>query len=118
MSDTKFTSFKEFYPYYLSEHKLPITKLLHIIGSLCSLGFLISMIISKKYQYIPFVFIIGYGFAWISHFFSPSKFSKYLFKNLIYSLTLQRAIRVRPQRALRRALSNGTACAGASRRPV
>tara|TARA_B100001146_G_C15875582_1_gene303783 strand:- start:206 stop:514 length:309 start_codon:yes stop_codon:yes gene_type:complete len=68
MSDTKFTSFKEFYPYYLSEHKLPITKLLHIIGSLCSLGFLISMIISKKYQYIPFVFIIGYGFAWISHF--------------------------------------------------
>ena len=68
MSDTKFTSFKEFYPYYLSEHKLPITKLLHIIGSLCSLGFLISMIISKKYQYISFVFIIGYGFAWISHF--------------------------------------------------
>ena len=68
MSDTKFTSFKEFYPYYLSEHKLPITKLLHIIGSICSLGFLISMIISKKYQYIPFAFIIGYGFAWISHF--------------------------------------------------
>ena len=68
MSDTKFTSFKEFYPYYLSEHKLPITKLLHIIGSLCSLGFLIAMIVSKKYQYIPLAFIIGYGFACFEHF--------------------------------------------------
>ena len=45
MSEVKFKSFKEFYPYYLSEHKLTINKLLHVIGSLSGLCFLFYCII-------------------------------------------------------------------------
>tara|TARA_Y100000590_G_scaffold129887_1_gene148407 strand:- start:3964 stop:4278 length:315 start_codon:yes stop_codon:yes gene_type:complete len=68
MSDTKFTSFKDFYPYYLSEHKLPINKLLHAIGSLSGLLLLILLIIFEKYKLLPLSLFIGYIFAWIGHF--------------------------------------------------
>ena len=69
MSKNKFNSFKAFYPYYLSEHKLRINKLLHVIGTLSGLGFLIFCIIIKQYNYIPFSLIFGYTFAWVGHFF-------------------------------------------------
>ena len=68
MNNDKFTSFKEFYPYYLSEHKLPINKLLHIIGSLSGIALLILLIVIKQYKFLPLSFIIGYLFAWIGHF--------------------------------------------------
>ena len=69
MSDTKFTSFKDFYPYYLSEHKLRINKILHAIGSLIGLSFLIYALYIEKYKLIPVSFLFGYTFAWIGHFF-------------------------------------------------
>ena len=68
MSNTKFTSFKDFYPYYLSEHKLRINKILHAIGSLSGLGFLIYTIYTEQYKFILISFIFGYTFAWIGHF--------------------------------------------------
>ena len=68
MSETKFTSFKDFYPYYLSEHKLKINKILHALGSMCGLMFLIFVIYSKQYTLIPVSFLIGYFFAWIGHY--------------------------------------------------
>ena len=68
MSDTKFTSFKDFYPYYLSEHKLRMNKVLHIIGSLSGFSFLIYSIYTGQYNLIPISFIFGYTFAWVGHF--------------------------------------------------
>tara|TARA_B100000959_G_scaffold8887_1_gene8930 strand:- start:265 stop:579 length:315 start_codon:yes stop_codon:yes gene_type:complete len=68
MSNNKFTSFKEFYPYYLSEHKLPINKLLHAIGSISGIILLITLIIIKQYKFLPLSLCIGYLFAWIGHF--------------------------------------------------
>ena len=69
MSDTKFTSFKDFYPYYLSEHKLRINKILHAIGSLIGLSFFIYILYIERYKLIPISFLFGYTFAWIGHFF-------------------------------------------------
>ena len=69
MNDTKFTSFKDFYPYYLSEHKLRINKILHAIGSLTGLIFLMYILYVGEYKLIPVSFIFGYTFAWIGHFF-------------------------------------------------
>ena len=84
MHDTKFTSFKKFYPYYLSEHKLRINKILHIIGSLTSLIFMISTIYIEKYKYIPISILCGYACAWIGHFiFEKNKPAT--FKYPIYS---------------------------------
>ena len=68
MTRDKFKSFKAFYPYYLSEHKLKINKILHMIGSFSGLFFLTFCIISKKFYYAPLSLIFGYFFAWIGHF--------------------------------------------------
>ena len=68
MTRDKFKSFKAFYPYYLSEHKLKINKILHMIGSFSGLFFLTFCIISKKFYYSPLSLIFGYFFAWIGHF--------------------------------------------------
>ena len=68
MNDTKFTSFKKFYPYYLSEHKLRINKILHMIGSLTSLILMVSIFYIEKYKYIPLSIVFGYSCAWIGHF--------------------------------------------------
>ena len=68
MTRDKFKSFKAFYPYYLSEHKLKINKILHMIGSFSGLSFLTFCIISKKFYYAPLSLVFGYFFAWIGHF--------------------------------------------------
>mgnify|MGYP002030899271 CR=1 FL=1 len=84
MSDTKFTSFKDFYPYYLSEHKVKTNKILHIIGSLTGLSFLFYIVYIEKYKFIPISFLFGYTFAWIGHFFFE-KNKPATFKYPVYS---------------------------------
>ena len=65
----KFSSFSEFYPYYLEEHKNKTTKLFHFIGSLFFLFFLISFCIDFEIKKIAYAFLSAYGMAWFSHFF-------------------------------------------------
>ena len=84
MSDTKFTSFKDFYPYYLSEHKLKINKILHAIGSLTGLFFLFYVLYIEEYKLIPVSFLFGYSFVWVGHFFFE-KNKPATFKYPIYS---------------------------------
>ena len=47
MNDTKFNSFKEFYPFYLSEHSKKSNKILHMIGSILDCDFK-SIYLSKR----------------------------------------------------------------------
>lgn len=65
----KFHSFREFYPYYLSEHKQPLCRALHYVGSLTVLALLGYMVVTGQWQLAWFLPLIGYGFAWIGHFF-------------------------------------------------
>ena len=78
-----YKSFKEFYPYYLSQHKKPLTKLFHFFGTSCALLIFLSFIydiivdttfkssIESKISYskIGYAIVCGYFFAWISHAF-------------------------------------------------
>ena len=63
----KYNSFKEFYPFYLSEHLNPICRTLHFIGSLSVIGFIIISFFNIKMLF--FAPLCGYGFAWVGHFF-------------------------------------------------
>lgn len=58
----KFNSFKEFYPFYLSQHRKLWTKRLHFAGGVAS----ITLLIEGKFIY---ALVAGYAFAWIGHFF-------------------------------------------------
>jgi hypothetical protein len=74
-----FKSFKEFYPFYLSEHSLPWTRRLHFVGTTLGLGLLANNITvffaaaddggNNNGMVVVAPLIIGYGFAWVSHFF-------------------------------------------------
>ena len=67
--EKKYTTLKEFYPYYLDEHQNPTSRILHFIGT--GLIFLILGIglITGKYVLLLSIPIVGYGFAWVGHFF-------------------------------------------------
>ena len=67
--EKKYTTLKEFYPYYLDEHQNPTSRILHFIGT--GLIFLILGIglITGKYLLLLSIPIVGYGFAWVGHFF-------------------------------------------------
>lgn len=67
--NSKFSSFKEFYPYYLSEHSNPVCRALHYIGSTLGLIIMLYSIISANYPGILAALVVGYGFAWTGHFF-------------------------------------------------
>lgn len=67
--EKKFKSFSEFYPYYLSEHVNPINRRLHFFGSLLTIIVVLFVIITQTWIALILVPILGYGFAWIGHYF-------------------------------------------------
>ena len=69
MSEQRISSFKEFYPFYLAEHSDPVCRNLHFIGSTLVLSVLAYIIATSQYSYLWSLLIIGYGFAWVGHFF-------------------------------------------------
>ena len=65
--DKQYKSFKQFYPFYLSEHLHPVCRGLHFIGTMGVIVIiLISFINIKALLLAP---LCGYGFAWVGHFF-------------------------------------------------
>jgi hypothetical protein len=80
-----FNSFKAFYPYYLKEHRNVTCRRLHFIGSLLVLMVIISTLLSQKFALLWLLPVIGYGFAWVGHFFFE-KNRPATFKHPFYSL--------------------------------
>jgi hypothetical protein len=67
--EKKYQSLKEFYPYYLSEHQNPTSRLLHFIGTGLVLVVLVLAIALENYSWLAGIPVLGYGFAWVGHFF-------------------------------------------------
>ena len=65
----KYKSFWSFYPYYLTEHKKAVTRTLHFTGTLLLIACLIAGIITGRWILFILIPFIGYGFAWVGHFF-------------------------------------------------
>ena len=77
--EKKYSSLKEFYPYYLTEHQNPTSRVLHFIGTGLVLVVLGVSLVLAKYIWLAAIPVIGYGFAWVGHFFfeknKPATFS-------------------------------------------
>ena len=67
--DGRFSSFAEFYPYYLSEHAHPVCRGLHYVGSTLALVILAYALAVGKFFLIMGAIVSGYAFAWVGHFF-------------------------------------------------
>lgn len=68
MNPKTFQSFREFWPFYLSQHHHPACRLFHYLGTMTGIFLLIYFISIGNYFAIPLSFIPGYGFAWTGHF--------------------------------------------------
>lgn len=65
----EYQSLKDFYPFYLSEHQDSTCRRLHFIGTgLVILSFL-TFLVSFNWVYLAIIPFLGYGFAWVGHFF-------------------------------------------------
>jgi hypothetical protein len=68
-TNKRFNSFSEFYPYYLSEHNNLTCRRLHFIGSSLILLLLAYTLMTWQWVLLWFLPVLGYGFAWVGHFF-------------------------------------------------
>ena len=80
----KFKTFTEFYPYYLAEHENLTCRRLHVIGSTAVILLIITTIYSRNWYLLWLLPVIGYGFAWVGHFFF-AKNKPATFKYPLYS---------------------------------
>ena len=69
MADKKYTTFWDFYPYYLTEHSLPVNRAMHFVGTGIVIALLITAIVTGRPLLLLFIPLAGYGFAWVGHFF-------------------------------------------------
>src|SRR3954470_13233452 len=62
-------TFSEFWPFYLGEHRRPLTRALHFTGTSLSMLLILGAIFSGRPLLIVPALICGYAFAWVGHFF-------------------------------------------------
>jgi hypothetical protein len=65
----RFKTFREFYPFYLSEHRHPICRRLHFVGSALVIATIVAASVTRNAWWLAAAPVAGYGFAWIGHFF-------------------------------------------------
>ncbi|HVT33667.1 MAG TPA: DUF962 domain-containing protein [Rhodanobacteraceae bacterium] len=66
---SRYTSFRDFYPFYLSQHADRTCRRLHFVGSLFVIGTIVLAIAAAKPRWLLLAPLAGYGFAWTGHFF-------------------------------------------------
>mmetsp|Transcript_41425 Transcript_41425/g.57655 ORF Transcript_41425/g.57655 Transcript_41425/m.57655 type:complete len:106 (+) Transcript_41425:61-378(+) len=78
-----YTTFQDFYPFYLSEHSNLINRKLHIMGTSIVILLWCYVFFTGQYNLLWYTPLIGYGFAWVGHFFfeknKPATFKYPLF---------------------------------------
>ena len=84
-SQKQFASFKEFYPFYLSEHSNDTNRRLHFVGTSGVIVLMGMVLLSQRWGLLWAVPVLGYGFAWAGHFVFE-KNRPATFQHPIYSL--------------------------------
>ena len=64
----RFSSFREFYPYYLGEHSQPVCRRLHLAGTVLTLATIIAALVARRWLLLLVAPVAGYGLAWIGHY--------------------------------------------------
>jgi len=77
-------NFKDFYVYYLTQHKNRYTRRWHFTGTTLAILFLIAAFVTRNWNFLWGVPLSGYGLAWISHWWFE-KNNPASFKNPILS---------------------------------
>lgn len=65
----KIQTYREFWPYYLGEHRRRGTRALHYVGTSLGLAALAAAIVLASWPLAVVAVVAGYAFAWIGHAF-------------------------------------------------
>jgi len=66
---SRYATFREFYPFYLSEHSNIACRRLHFIGTSLVVVTVVLAVVFGDARWLLLAPIAGYGFAWVGHFF-------------------------------------------------
>src|ERR1700733_5240944 len=69
MNEKSFSTFQEFYPFYLGEHANRTCRRLHFTGTTIAVALQLTAVITQRWWLIAVSFVQGYAFAWAGHFF-------------------------------------------------
>ncbi|MBX9614012.1 MAG: DUF962 domain-containing protein [Caulobacteraceae bacterium] len=64
----RYPSFEAFYPYYIHEHSNRTCRRIHVVGSALVIGAALLGLLVNVWWFAAMP-LIGYGFAWVGHFF-------------------------------------------------
>jgi len=67
-TDKVYTTFWDFYPYYLTEHANPVNRAFHFVGTTLVIACFIAAIVLHNGWLFLGLPLAGYGFAWFGHF--------------------------------------------------
>ena len=68
-AEKTYRNFKEFYPFYLSEHANRTSRRLHFIGSCMACVLIVAALLTQHWWLVAVAALQGYAFAWVGHFF-------------------------------------------------
>jgi len=63
------TSYRDFWPLYLTEHRAPGNRALHLFGTGLALLLLAAAALLADWRPVPAAVLAGYSFAWAGHAF-------------------------------------------------
>lgn len=63
-----YTSFADFWPFYLREHSMPRTRALHYIGTSLVVLIAAATLLTGRWWWFAALPVAGYFFAWVAHF--------------------------------------------------
>jgi hypothetical protein len=61
--------YREFWPFYVSQHLQPVTRLLHFLGTSAALLCIVAAVATHIWWLLLLAPIVAYGLAWVAHFF-------------------------------------------------
>lgn len=67
--EKRFRTFRDFYPFYLSEHSNRTSRSLHFAGTSIALALLVAAAVTQNWWLAAEALVQGYAFAWVGHFF-------------------------------------------------
>ena len=65
----RISSFEEFWPYYVGEHRSPVCRGLHYFGTTLALTTVTFAFVKGPMWLAAVALVCGYGPAWVGHFF-------------------------------------------------
>ena len=68
MDAAEIRTYEDFWPYYVSQHLHPATRLVHAVGTTAGVVCGAAALALRKPRLLALAPVLGYGPAWVSHF--------------------------------------------------